>query len=230
MKTLHIASILALSTALTFACGDDDDNSPIGTAGSSGSAQAGDNGGGDGPDAGGNGGTSAGGTSNQGGSDALAGAGASVGGAAGAGGAPAPTCEFGNYGEGGEGGAAGAVGAGGQASEGFELVGTWQELFMDEPIGTLEITSSFWNSSGIAGYDSEANVVYTQTPCDDMYNPGAFSKIVYTDVADDAFYYCTAAYGLKTLAEAQAAEGIADPEDLEAGCGASGFSWSKVVH
>ncbi|RYZ06293.1 MAG: hypothetical protein EOO73_16645 [Myxococcales bacterium] len=104
-------------------------------------------------------------------------------------------------------------------------MGTWEEEF----VGTVEITSSFWNSSGIAAYDSEANVVYTQTSCDSEYNPGAFSKIVYTEPTDDAFYYCTAAFGLKTLAEAQDSEATADPEDLEAGCGASGFPWSKVT-
>lgn len=204
MKTLHIASIFALSVSLTFACGDDDDTTPNGTAGSSGSAQAGDNGGGEGPSPGGAGGTG--------------GAGAQ----AGAGGAPAEACEFGDYGAG---GASDAGGAGGSDSAGLELIGTWEEEF----IGTFEITSAFWGTSGIAAYDSDANLVYTQSPCDAEYNPGAFSKIVYTEPADDEFYYCTVVFGAKTLAEAQASEATADPEDLEAGCGSSGFPWSKVT-
>lgn len=220
MNTRYIASILALSVGLTFACGDDDDSNPSGTAGTSGTSAGGDSSAGEGPDAGGNAGADQGGTSSQAGASAQAGS--DVGGA---GGAPGAACEFGDYGEGGATDVGGAAGAGGQASAGFELVGTWEEEF----IGPVEITSSFWNDAGIAAYDSEANLVYTQTPCDAMYNPGRFSKIVYTDPAEDAFYYCMVVFDAETLAAAQASDETADPEDLETGCGASGFPWSKVT-
>jgi hypothetical protein len=199
VKSLHLASIFALSLSLTLACGDDDGDA-TGAAGSSGAAAGGDNGAGEGP-VGGKGGTEAGG----------------------AGGAPAETCEFGVY-EDAEESAAGA-GGGGQASIGHELVGTWEEEF----VGAVEITSAHWGSSGIAAYDSEANVLYTQSPCDAAYNPGRFSKIVYTEPTEDAFYYCTVVFDAKTLEEAQASDAAADPEDLDAGCGQSGFPWSKAT-
>ncbi|MDF3069105.1 MAG: hypothetical protein K0R38_4706 [Polyangiaceae bacterium] len=222
MKNLQIASILALSALLTFACGDDEDASPVGSAGSGSGAQAGESSGGD--DAGGQAGSGQGGTSAQAGAEASAGA--DVGGA---GGVPADTCEYGDYSAGGASDAGGAAGAGGAASAGLEMLGTWTEIFNDEPAGTLEVTSSYWNDSGIAAYDSEANLVYTQTPCDSEYNPGAFTKIVYTEPTADTFYYCMVVYDAKTLVEAQASEETADPEDLLTGCGASGFPWSKVT-
>jgi hypothetical protein len=202
VKTLTIASILALSFSLTLACGDDDD-APTDPAGSSGNAAGGANSAGDGPGAGG-----------QAGSDA-----------GGAAGAPPEVCEFGDYGDDGGSDAGGAAGAGGQPSDGLEIVGTWE----DEFTGALEITSSHWNGSGIAAYDSEANLVYTQSPCDAEYNPGRFSKIIYTEPVDDAFYYCTVVYDAKTLTEAQDSEATADAEDLEAGCGTGGFPWSKAT-
>jgi hypothetical protein len=210
VKTLHIASILALSASLTFACGDDDDTSSPGAAGSGGasagapSAAAGEDSGGVPSSAAGN---DAGGAPSGAGGDNAGGA------------PPTETCEFGEYGEGGAGGAGGAEGAA------LEVLGTWD----DEYDGSLTITRSYWGGSGIAAYDSDANVVFTQTPCDAMYNPGRFSKIVYTEPTDDAFYYCTVVFDAKTLAEAQASKASADPEDLEAGCGSSGFPWSKLT-
>ncbi len=239
MKTLHIASILALSVTLTFACGDDDDSSPTGTAGTSGStaggdrSAGGDNGAGEGPDAGGKAGSGQAGSAQAGSGQAgngqagngQAGEG-NGGGGAGAGGAPVvEECVFGDYDSGGEGGAAGA---GGQASAGFELIGSWEEDYGNNFINPIEITSSHWNTAGIAAYDNEENVVYTQTPCDSLYSAGRFSKIFYLQ-EDDSFYYCTAVYDAKTLAEAQAAEGVADPENLETGCGSSGFPWSLAT-
>jgi hypothetical protein len=214
VKTLHIASILALSVSLTFACGDDDDASSPGAAGSGGTTAGADNGGAPTD----NGGAP---TDNGGAPTDNGGAPSAAGGDNNGGVPPVETCEFGEYGEGGAGGAAGAGGADGA---GLEVLGTWKDEFE----GGVTITPSYWGRSGIAAYDSEANVVYTQTPCDADYNPGRFTKIVYTQPQNDTFYYCMVVYDAKTLAEAQASDKSADQEDLEGGCGAS-FPWSKLT-
>jgi hypothetical protein len=90
------------------------------------------------------------------------------------------------------------------------------------------ITPSFWNSARITDYDNSTNVIYTQNPCDAAWNPGKFSKIVYTEPASGSFYFCTIEYGLGTLEEAQASTKAADSSSPEtSGCGP--FPWSKAT-
>ena len=105
----------------------------------------------------------------------------------------------------------------------LEVIGVWASTW-----GTEIITESSWDAAAIVEHDNDANTVITQNSEDDEYNPGLFSKLVWTDIVDDAFYYCTVSYGLDTEEEATASENTADVNDLEgAGCG--GFGWTKLV-
>ena len=229
MKTLDFVSILVLAAATTFACDDDGDRRVTrGTAGSGGSL------------AGDAGKTSmAGTTSEAGAGGASAGASGNAGETSEGGASGAAGSNEGGVGEGGEGGAAGSgivggaageSGAGGQAGGGgeagtgavqgpLEIIGSWDNNFGGEDIITATEWSSFGAPSNIVEYENDANVVYTESG-------GTFSKIVYTDVETDSFYYCTIEYGKATLAEAIASTKVADSSDPDAsGCGS--FSWTK---
>jgi hypothetical protein len=214
MKTLHFASILAVSAATAFACNDDEDRYGLGnTAGTTTSDAGAAN------DAGAAGQNGAGGAGGAGG--AAAGSGAAgerhEAGEAGAGG--------GADASGGAGGAAGAAGAGGAESEPLELIGEYDESFGD----TLVITASAWGASAIAAYDNTRNLVYTQLPANDDYNPNKFTKIVYTEPAGGSFYYCTVEFSAETLAAAQASDATADDSDPDnTGCGGT-FPWTKAT-
>jgi hypothetical protein len=217
VKTLHIASILAFAALSVFACSDDDDaTKPSVTAGAGGEApsvggsdSSAGNGDGGLKASGGEGGSTSGGATEQGGAS-------EPGGAGGQGGAPVACDES-------LGGAGGAGGAGPDRGAGLEIIGTWKEGFG----GELEITSTHWNSAVIHAYDNDTNVVYTQSPCDSMYFPGAFSKYVYIEPTATSFYYCTVIYDAKTLADAKASTKTADKDDLTTGC--NGFPWSEVT-
>jgi hypothetical protein len=222
VKTLQFVSILALAAATTFACDDDGDRRVTrGTAGSAGNL------------AGGAGKMSTAGTSsNAGAGGASAGAGGnagepSEGGASGAagsneGGAAGSSIEAGAAGES---GAAGQAGGGGEAGASavvqgpLEIIGSWDNNFGGEDIITATEWSSFGFPSNIAMYENDANVVYTESG-------GTFSKVVYTEVESDSFYYCTIDYGKATLAEAIASTKVADSSAPGTG-GCGGFSWTK---
>ena len=235
MKTIHFASILVLASTVTFACGDDDDDTTPGTAGSSGAA--GKNGTAGSSTAGKNGtagsgtaGTGGKNTAGTGGSKTDAGEGGvagetqggagGLGGAGGEGGAPFVCPPLGLGGAGGEFSVGGAGGEGGGNSAGLEIVGKWNNNFG----GKETIREDRWTSFGTAAiveYDNDANVVYTESDC-------TFSKVVDTEIQGDSFYSCTIAYGLPTLAGAKADTKVANPATPDtSGCGA--FSWTKLT-
>jgi hypothetical protein len=221
MKTLYLASILALAAATTFACNDEEDRvTPRNTAGSkshAGTAGSDNEGGGDG------GVTGLGGSqSSNGGGESGAESGGSAGAGAGVGGGGA-----GEAGSASEAGAAGEAGAGGAPNvEPFELIGEYDDNYG----GHFVVTASSWGSSAIASYDNALNAVYTQFPADDPYNPSKFAKTVYTQPAnDESFYFCMVVYSAATLAEAQASDATADDSDPEnGGCGGQ-FPWTKAT-
>lgn len=232
MKTVHIASILVVSALTVFACGDDDDDRPRGTAGSAGQ---GGSPGGEGGSAAGQAGSSAAGQAPVGGGAGESGgsagevsggdAGAAVAGAGGAIEPPACVNDVVFTGAG-DGGAGGEGGAGGAASQELEpgILGTWVDNFG----GGLEITASHWNSGTIQAWDNTTNVVYTQNSSCSAFSPRKFSKYVYTQPVNDSFYFCTIVYDADTLAAAQASTKMADASDLD-GVGCNGFSWSKAT-
>jgi hypothetical protein len=214
MNTLRLATLtLAVALGLN-ACNDDEDRisqpqsaggKTSGQAGS-GSETAGVGGSDDQIDSsGGEAGATTGGSDAAGGSDT----------AGGAAGAPAAS------GAGGD--AAGA--GGGPALEPFELIGEWSNNFGSDEL----ISAESWNTSRVADYDNERNVVYTQLPADDAYNPNKFTKILYTEPASDSFYYCWVEFSLDTLEAAKASLASADPSDPDnGGCGGS-FPWTKAT-
>jgi hypothetical protein len=218
MKHLRLATLFALVVLSAYACNDDEDRVPKpDSAGSAGESAAGSGAGLAGDGAGGSdtlgGGDGAGGSDDAGGSDALGGQAAGGSGAAG-----------GSDDAGAAGGDAGGAG-GAPAAEPSELLGEWSNNFG----GDESITATAWNTSRIAAYDNDANVVYTQLPPNDAYNPDKFTKIVYTEPQNDSFYYCWVEFSLDTLEAAQASPASADASSPDTGgCGGS-FPWTKAT-
>jgi hypothetical protein len=123
-----------------------------------------------------------------------------------------------------------ALGCGGsdddtdQESAPLEIIGTYTAYDIEQTI-----TADEWNGATIHDYDNDANVVYTQLPDDDEFNPSKFNKIVYTEPEDDRFYFCTVVFDAETLADAKASDATADDSNpAEAGCGGT-FPWSLAT-
>lgn len=109
------------------------------------------------------------------------------------------------------------------AKAAFELIGSWSGAF-----GAEVIDATTWNGNAIAAYDNDKNIAYTQAPKDDKYNPSKFSKMVWTDIKDSSFYYCTVDYGKDSLALAQASTLTSESTAPDkSGCG--GFPWTKLT-
>jgi hypothetical protein len=107
----------------------------------------------------------------------------------------------------------------------LEIIGEYDDNFGGEQV----ITAGDWNGSAIAGYDNDANVVYTQFPDDDKYNPGKFAKTVYTQPEGGSFYFCMVEFSLDSLADAEKSSVSADDSDPEnGGCGGE-FPWTKAT-
>lgn len=109
-------------------------------------------------------------------------------------------------------------------STALEIIGEYDDNYGGEQI----ITADDWNGAVIAGFDNGKNVVYTQLPEDDMFNPSKFTKTVYTQPEAGSFYFCMVEFALETLEEAEASEKTADDSDPETtGCGGE-FAWTKA--
>jgi len=124
-----------------------------------------------------------------------------------------------------DGGAGGADSKSGSEADALEIIGKYSDNFGGKQI----ITATTWNDATIADYDNDKNVVYTQYPDDDEFNPSKFTKTVYTD-PDEAgsFYFCTVEFSLDTLMQAQESTATADDSDPDnGGCGQ--FSWTKAT-
>jgi len=228
MKIAYFASVLALTVTVVVACDDSVDrvtpHKPAGVAGAPGSA--GKSGNVAGSANGGSSGSSAEG-GNGGSADNVAGSlGAHEGGAGGdsAGGQP-NTAGAGEAGAAGNAGAAGAGGEGSVSPPPLELIGSYDDNFQS----SFVITEEAWGASAVVAYDNAQNVVYTQFPADDPYSPNKFAKTVYTEPANDSFYFCMVVYSADTLADAQASTETADPSDPDnGGCGGQ-FPWTKAT-
>jgi hypothetical protein len=107
----------------------------------------------------------------------------------------------------------------------LEIIGVYDDSFM----GVQTITADDWNGAKIVGYDNDANIVYTQAPADDMFNPSKFGKTVYTEPKNGSFYFCMVEFALDTLADAEASVSTADDSDPDnTGCGGD-FPWTKAT-
>ena len=114
------------------------------------------------------------------------------------------------------------------AEKHLEITGAWENKdFMEtDVIDDTSWTSTFGDSdpltSTIEKFDNTTNVVIYAGP------DGKYSRIVWTEPADDSFYFCTVDFGLDTLEDAEASEKTADDSDPESG-GCGGFSWTKLT-
>lgn len=107
---------------------------------------------------------------------------------------------------------------------GFELVGAWQSEF-----GQETITQTRWDGfcqQAVTRFDNAANVAILETVGGQDCGTG-FAKVVWKEIVDDAFHYCTAAFGEATADAAANAPTSAVSDDLAAGCG--GFPWSHLT-
>jgi len=135
-------------------------------------------------------------------------------------------------GSGGRGGSGGSGGESGSGSEALEIDGRW-----DGDFGSVEvIADTSWSVdygtgasvSTIVSFSNDDNAAITQNADDAEYDPSAYNRIVWTEIADDSFYYCTTDFGLDTLEEAEQADTPADDSHPgESGCGAS--PWTKLI-
>jgi hypothetical protein len=111
-----------------------------------------------------------------------------------------------------------------ETPEPIELVGVWTSGFGDETI-----TATHWNGfcvQAIARFDNDENVAILETVSGESCLLG-FSRVVWNDIADDAFDYCTTTYAAATAEDAATAEVVNFSPDLTTGCG--GFPWSRLT-
>jgi hypothetical protein len=115
----------------------------------------------------------------------------------------------------------------------LEIDGTWSSNFgsvetIDDESWSSE-SEGFSSSVRIDTYSNLENEVVTQNPDDAEYFPSRYSRVVYTEIADDSFYYCITDFDMATSADAQARNTVADDSDPEnGGCG-GGFAWTKLT-
>jgi hypothetical protein len=113
--------------------------------------------------------------------------------------------------------------AGCGADETFELIGTWTSSFG----GTEVITAERWGEAEVVDVDNDGNRAVLRNPETDMFAPGKFARVVWTEPAGDAFHYCWVDFGLDTRLEAETSTRTADPARPDAtGCG--GFAWTRL--
>jgi hypothetical protein len=113
-------------------------------------------------------------------------------------------------------------------STGIEIEGTWTSDFSEEVI-----TDDSWSSGDtvaiVADFSNTENVAVTQNPDDAEFSPGKYNRIVWTDIAGGAFFYCITDFGLDSEEDALAASTMPDASDpATGGCGA-GFPWTKLT-
>jgi len=242
---------LLLGIALAPAACDSDDDDGGGATGGTGNVsaagRAGHSNAGDGTiDAAGSGGTSSAGTTAKGGRGGGGAAGANAGrpnhGAAG---------DDGNVGEGGtsimaggdsqggasNGGEPALGGASGEAGAGpvvhLEIDGTWGNADYGEMDVIDDTTWSADYGAGpsigtIASFSNDDNRLIRRAPADATYNPLKYDVIAWTEIDGNHFYYCTVAFGIETLGEAESDTTPYDASDPEnGGCGS--FPWTKLT-
>ena len=111
----------------------------------------------------------------------------------------------------------------------LEIIGTWQSAYGGNEVITKDTWTFTFGASTIVEYDNDKNIVYVQNSADMEYNASKFSKIVYTDIADNKFYYCTISFGNETLDDAKANTTEADASDpATTGCGGN-FPWTSLT-
>ncbi|MFO0722533.1 MAG: hypothetical protein U1E65_02040 [Myxococcota bacterium] len=107
----------------------------------------------------------------------------------------------------------------------IEVQGVWSSSF-----GGMEtVTSTSWNGVPIRKFANDKDYAVLQSPADDPYTPNLYSKIVWTELTNGKFWYCTVDFGKSSLLAAETTTKTADPSNPDqSGCG--GFSWTRLSH
>jgi hypothetical protein len=114
------------------------------------------------------------------------------------------------------------------ATEALEIEGEWESNFMSTEVisaGAWNVDSSFGpSSSEIVSFSNEDNSAVL------LAEDGTYGRNVWTDVADDSFYYCMVAFGKASAEEAVSQSEPADAtEPANGGCGAGDFGWTMLT-
>ncbi|MEC9072785.1 MAG: hypothetical protein VX938_10415, partial [Myxococcota bacterium] len=104
---------------------------------------------------------------------------------------------------------------------GPEISGDWEGEW-----GALEVSWAAWGQTEMILFDNDENWAITRNRDDDTWNPGTYTRRLWTEPVEDTWYTCDGAFGLASLEEAALAEWSANPDDLETGCGEGGLPWS----
>jgi len=108
----------------------------------------------------------------------------------------------------------------------IELVGTYTTSFGMETISE-ETWDNGFTVTTIEDWDNNANWAVLKNPADDMFFPEKHSKVVWTEVIDGKFHYCTVDFGLDTVEAARTSTKSADASEPGAG-GCGGFPWTAM--
>lgn len=129
----------------------------------------------------------------------------------------------------------------------LEITGTWESTAfgMTE---TAVIDDASWSSDYGDGPSAKDILEFSNTerfaivsgPAWDDADKTVFDRLVWTKPDGDVFYSCTVSFGCATAEETAEGNGndddmgtcdapVADESELETGCGASGFSWTKYT-
>jgi hypothetical protein len=112
----------------------------------------------------------------------------------------------------------------------IEIAGTWVSNFGDEETIANDQWITPWSTQRVVEFNNDENAVILQNPADDAFNPNAYVKIVWTEIVDNAFYYCWVIYSAATLDEIYQSTATADASDpATRGCGESDFAWTALT-
>ena len=119
----------------------------------------------------------------------------------------------------------------------LEIIGEWDDNFS----GSHRITANAWEQTfgeasnysatySIEAHDNNDNYLVYQNPADSSFNPNKFHKVVWTDINEGVFFYCTIT-GSQPQDTEQKAEKVAnnaDASDPEGG-GCGSFTWTRMA-
>ena len=108
----------------------------------------------------------------------------------------------------------------------IEVAGVWETNFDTEEV----ITDEQWDFRNMIDFDNGERQAITQNPesnDEEDETAGTYSRIVWTELDDDTFFYCEDVFGAETEEDARNADSAADESDLEEGCGEAGFGWTE---
>ena len=110
--------------------------------------------------------------------------------------------------------------------EPIEVKGTWHSSWG----GSEAVTSFDWGTGALFRHNNDANWAVYRLPDNDPFNPGTYSKVVWTEpeAADGAFWACIVAFGLPTGEAAVLNETAYDHSDPASG-GCGGFPWTRLA-